>query len=325
MMLADRPRISPAVIDRIRARYDISAVADRLGFATRRVGHEYVGLCPFHKERTPSWKLNDAKGFAHCFGCGANHDTIALVMSACNLPFVEALRWLDSSELPPVDPVVRQEQELATRVAKLAQVEDARRWVAESRLVQAGDPVSTYLRARGIMLLPPDTVRLAVVPKWRDPETGEWGPSFEAMLCVAQDRIGAVTGVQRVFFARNDPALGKADKPKRSWGNVRGSPLRLGPAAAHINLAEGPEDGLSAREMMPERPCWVAFGTGNMPFIGLPDCVSEVTLLGQNNEAGKVAVRKAGEALLLRGLAVRETFPPPQFDDWNDLQRGLTK
>jgi DNA primase len=76
--------------------------------------------------------------------------------------------------------------------------------------------------------------------------------------------------------------------------------------------------------MMPERPCWVAFGTGMMPFLVLPPEVVRVTLLGQNNEPGRAAVRKASEALALR-VTVGEAFPPEGFDDWNDLQRGIRK
>lgn len=322
MTVVQRPRLDPALIARIRARYDISAVADRLGFVTKKVGHEFVGLCPFHSERTPSWKLNDAKGFAHCFGCGANQDTIGLVMAGAGLDFIDALRWLDSSELPPVDPVVRQEQEQATRDAKVRQIADARRFAGLSRLVTTGDPVSIYLRARGITIAPPSSIRFGMVPKWQDAESKEWGPEYPCMVCVAQDSAGQVTGIQRVFFARNDPALGKADKPKRSLGTIRGSPCRLGPAAAHINLAEGPEDGLSAQEIMPERPCWVAFGTSQMPFVQFPGEVRQVTLLGQNNEPGRVAVRKAAAELALR-LTVGEAFPPAGYDDWNDLHRGI--
>jgi DNA primase len=315
--------VPPDIVRRIRERYDISAVADRLGFKTQRRGHEFVGLCPFHQERTPSWKLNDAKGFAHCFGCGAHHDTIGLVSQSVGVGFRDALRWLDSSELPPVDPIVRQEQERATREAKLAQIAQAVRWFEEASRVTFGDPVDVYLRARGMTVLPPFSIRFAIVPKWQDIESGEWGPVHPCMLCAAQDAGGKITGVQRVFFLADRPELGKADKPKRSYGVVRGSPLRLGPVAEHINIAEGPEDGLSAREMMPERPCWVAFGTGNMPFVGLPPEVRRVTLLGQNNEAGRAAVHKSGEALAARGLLVGEAYPPPGFDDWNDLQRGI--
>lgn len=317
-------RVPDEVVRRIRERFNISDVADRLGFKTVRRGHEFVGLCPFHREKTPSWKLNDAKGFAHCFGCGAHHDTIDLVRAACKVGFMDALRWLDSSELPPVDPKVRQEQEEACRKAKAEQIRTARRWFAEAARVTFDDPVDVYLRARGLKVLPPFSIRFAEVPKWQDTETGEWGPKHPCMLCAAQDSSGEVTGVQRVFFLHDDPALGKADKPKRSYGVVRGSPLRLGPVARHINMAEGPEDGLSAREMMPDRPCWVAFGTGNMPLVNLPREVEHVTLLGQNNEAGRAAVRKAGEALAER-LIVGEAFPPEGYDDWNDFLRGIRK
>jgi hypothetical protein len=171
--------------------------------------------------------------------------------------------------------------------------------------------------------LPPAAIKFGMVPAWQDFESKVWGPLRPCMLCAAQDAGDAVTGVQRVFFLRDDPRLGKADKPKRSWGAIRGSPCRLGPVARHINMSEGPEDALSVREMMPERSSWCAFGTSQMPFVGLPPEVEEVTLLGQNNAASRVAIGKAGPVLLERGLACGSAFPPPEFGDWNDLKRGI--
>ena len=319
-----QPRVDAGVITRIRERFNVSDVAFRLGFKLRPMGHEYVGLCPFHRERTPSWTLNDAKGFAHCFGCGRHHDTIGLVRDTLGLDFLEALAWLDSSELPAVDPIVRQEQERATRAAKLEQIKAAVGFFADAETVRPGDPVDVYLKARAIMLPPPPTIRFGMVPAWQDRETRAWGPARPCMLCLAQlpDDVGKITGIQRVFFANDDPRLGRAEKPKRSLGAIRGSPCRLGPAARHVNLAEGPEDGLSAREMMPERPTWVAFGTSQMPFACFPPIVEEVTLLGQNNAPSRAAIVKTGEAMGERGLAVGAAFPPPAFGDWNDLKRG---
>lgn len=318
-------RVPPDIVAAIRERFNVSDVARRLGFALRPSGHEFIGLCPWHRERTASWTVNDAKGFAHCFGCGAHHDTIGLLREGAGLSFRDALVWLDASALPAVDPIVRQEQERATREARLQAIADARGFFADAETVRLGeaDPVSTYLAARHIFEAPPPTVRFGMVPAWQDRETKEWGPARPCMLVAAQDAGGTITGVQRVFFVQDRPELGRAEKPKRSLGSIRGSPGRLGEVARHINLAEGPEDALSVREMMPERPTWCAFGTSQMPFVGLPPEVEEVTLLGQNNEPSRVAVRKAGEALLERGLAVREAFPPAAFGDWNDVKRGV--
>lgn len=68
-------------------------VAKKVGLKQRGKG-EYLGLCPFHDEKTPSFTVSDAKGFYHCFGCGENGDVIAFVAKTENLSYVEALKQL---------------------------------------------------------------------------------------------------------------------------------------------------------------------------------------------------------------------------------------
>ena len=60
----------------------------------RRDKSNYVALCPFHKEKTPSFNILDDKGFYHCFGCGKNGDIFNYVMEMENISFVEALKRL---------------------------------------------------------------------------------------------------------------------------------------------------------------------------------------------------------------------------------------
>ncbi len=59
-----------------------------------RKGREYTGLCPFHQEKSPSFTVNDEKGFYHCFGCGAHGDIFDFVMHKQNMPFMEAVELL---------------------------------------------------------------------------------------------------------------------------------------------------------------------------------------------------------------------------------------
>lgn len=59
-----------------------------------RSSRDYVCLCPFHSEKTPSCHVNVGKQFFHCFGCGAGGDVITFVMKAENLEYIEAVRFL---------------------------------------------------------------------------------------------------------------------------------------------------------------------------------------------------------------------------------------
>ena len=80
-------------LDELRSRV---SVADVVGAKVKliRKGKEYMGLCPFHNEKTPSFTVNEAKGFYHCFGCGAHGDIIKFEMEANGLPFMDAVTKL---------------------------------------------------------------------------------------------------------------------------------------------------------------------------------------------------------------------------------------
>src|ERR1700752_4134668 len=70
----------PGFLDELRARVRLSDVVGRKVPLKRRSGAEYAGLCPFHNEKTPSFTVNDKKGFYHCFGCGEHGDAVGFVM-----------------------------------------------------------------------------------------------------------------------------------------------------------------------------------------------------------------------------------------------------
>ncbi|UKV13699.1 CHC2 zinc finger domain-containing protein [Thalassospiraceae bacterium SW-3-3] len=80
-------------LDDLRARVGL---ADIVGTSVKLIkrGREYSGLCPFHSEKSPSFTVNEQKGFYHCFGCGAHGDVISFVMNTRGLTFVEAVEVL---------------------------------------------------------------------------------------------------------------------------------------------------------------------------------------------------------------------------------------
>jgi DNA primase len=80
-------------IARVRDSTDFVAVVSE-HMALRRVGTRWVGLCPFHTEKTPSFSVNAELGFYYCFGCGAKGDVITFVREMEHLDFVEAVEKL---------------------------------------------------------------------------------------------------------------------------------------------------------------------------------------------------------------------------------------
>ena len=60
----------------------------------RRRGANYIGLCPFHNEKTPSFSVSKAKGICHCFSCGKGGSPVGFIMEHEQLSYAEALRYL---------------------------------------------------------------------------------------------------------------------------------------------------------------------------------------------------------------------------------------
>ena len=99
-------KFSNSFLDEIRARLPVSQVVSRR-VPLKRAGREWKGLSPFNKEKTPSFTVNDQKGFYHCFSSGKHGDVFAFVMETEGLSFPEAVERLAGDaglELPKPDP-----------------------------------------------------------------------------------------------------------------------------------------------------------------------------------------------------------------------------
>src|SRR4030095_10309570 len=88
-----RPMISQTTIQQILGRLDIIDVIGSFVKLKKR-GTNYLGLCPFHNEKTPSFTVSPAKEIYKCFGCGKSGNTISFVMEHEKYSYVEALKWL---------------------------------------------------------------------------------------------------------------------------------------------------------------------------------------------------------------------------------------
>ena len=142
--------LSPAWLDELRARTTLSAV---IGPSVKliKAGREFKACCPFHNEKTPSFTINDEKGFYHCFGCGAHGDAIRFLTDQRGMPFMDAVKELAAKagmDVPAPDP---RAAERAERSAGLYEVMDAaNRWFIEQLDGVDGAAALTYLKERGI-------------------------------------------------------------------------------------------------------------------------------------------------------------------------------
>ncbi|HUN04817.1 MAG TPA: CHC2 zinc finger domain-containing protein, partial [Niabella sp.] len=85
--------ITQASIQEILSRIDIIDVVSEFVKLKKR-GANYLGLCPFHNEKTPSFTVSPAKEIYKCFGCGRSGNTISFIMEHEKYSYVEALKWL---------------------------------------------------------------------------------------------------------------------------------------------------------------------------------------------------------------------------------------
>lgn len=317
------------LVEEAKARHDISAIIGRHTVLKKRGARELVGLCPFHDERSPSFEVNDAKGFYHCWGCGRSGDAIRFLIDKERMSFMQAVQQLLGDAFPVISDEDRARRKIEDARIMAARIDLARTiW---SRSVPArGTLADVYARSRGITMDLPETVRFVMTPRWRDDETGEVGRDCPAMACALQDVHGAIVGVQCVFLqdgGRKKYERVRADgtkaKAKLSFGIVVGSAFRLGPPSDHVVICEGPEDGLTLRQQLPDRTIWVACGTAMLSRIALPAAVQYLTLAGDNNDAGRLAVDAANAAYMELGIAVNSIFPDAGYKDWNDQLRGV--
>src|SRR5512138_781248 len=146
----------PEFLDELRNRIATSEVVGKRVKLVKK-GREHSGLCPFHNEKTPSFTVNDDKGFYHCFGCGAHGDAIRFLTDQRGMPFMDAVKELAGKagmEVPAPDPKAK---ERADRAASLTDVmAEAARWYSDQLNGLAGAEARDYLNRRGIS---PATVR----------------------------------------------------------------------------------------------------------------------------------------------------------------------
>ncbi len=141
---------TPQFLDEIRTRLILSElIGRRVRLALK--GREYIGLCPFHNEKTPSFTVNNEKGFFHCFGCGAHGDVIGFIMRDEGLSFPEAVERLCGEagmEVPLQENVSR--AAIESRLSLYGVLEEATK-VFENQLYSTRGAVAlSYLQARGL-------------------------------------------------------------------------------------------------------------------------------------------------------------------------------
>ncbi len=154
----------PEFLDLLRDKVVLSDVVARRVKLTRK-GRESLGLCPFHKEKTPSFTVNDEKGFYHCFGCGAHGDVIRFLTDCEKIPFTEAVEMLAQMAGVPLPKPDKKEMARQAHQTSLAEImEFACQYFQMQLRTPAGQKVCDYLKNRGLTGQTAKNFRLGYAP-----------------------------------------------------------------------------------------------------------------------------------------------------------------
>lgn len=153
------------IIDQVRQASSIVEIASQYTTLKRR-GRKWVGLCPFHTEKTPSFTVDDEKQLYHCFGCGVGGDVFSLLMERENLTFPEALKSLAEKYRIPLPAHQRVRPEVLKLEEKLFKTNELAVGYFKKNLTntQEGKKALEYLRNRGLSEETIQTLKIGYAP-----------------------------------------------------------------------------------------------------------------------------------------------------------------
>ena len=146
--------IPQTFIQELLARADVVEIVGRY-VQLKKGGANYMGLCPFHGEKSPSFSVSPTKQFYHCFGCGKNGDAIRFLMEHAGMTFIEATKDLAQQygmEVPEDDASPQDRERAAKQREKQATLNDVLEKAGEAyrkQLKQSPRAVE-YLKGRGL-------------------------------------------------------------------------------------------------------------------------------------------------------------------------------
>jgi DNA primase len=163
-------RISEETIESIRKANDVVDVVGEY-VQLKKQGRNYVGLCPFHNEKTPSFSVTQDKQIFHCFGCGKGGNVVTFLMEMENYSFYEALKVLsERSGIPLPDTGIRKESSLSQENQHIL---SAYEWLTKLynhvlRYTKDGQDGYQYFNDRGINNESIDIFQLGFAPNVKD-------------------------------------------------------------------------------------------------------------------------------------------------------------
>jgi DNA primase len=318
----------------------------------RKVGARYVGRCPFHDERTPSFSVNAQDKLYYCFGCHKGGDVITFVRETEQLDFVQAVEWLGerfrvSIEYEEVSPRLeearRRRERLYAVLVQAASFYERHLWETE-----AGRPVRDYLEGRGLGEAVCREFRLGLSPgrglaekasqKGFLPDelrraglTNSRGNDYfrQRLMFPLADARGRIVGFQARKLHENDPLRGKyVNSPEGELFHKSAILYGLDlarPAIAKEERAavvEGNTDVIALRQAGFE-PVVASMGTAltEQQLKELRRLTRRLYLCFDSDAAGEAAALRGMELASDRGFELRVVTLPAGQDPADDPRR----
>lgn len=234
--------LSNETVDQVKQIEDIVGIIGDY-VSLKRKGQNYVGLCPFHSEKTPSFVVSPQKKIFHCFGCHESGDHISFVMKVDNLSFVEAIKEIAKKFNIPVEEVDRPLTEFDKLRANIQSVLVEVRTIFEQAL--PGSPAEAYLKKRGVNDESIEAFHLGYEPdngtlweslkrKGHSPDilvqtglffktkSGDYGSRFRGrVIFPIMDHMGRTLGFSGRIISENDQAAKYVNSEESTLFNKR--------------------------------------------------------------------------------------------------------
>jgi DNA primase len=234
-------RFTPQFLDELRARLPVSEVVSRR-VKLRKTGREFVGLSPFNKEKTPSFTVNDQKGFFHDFSSGKHGDIFGFVMETEGVSFPEAVERLAQMAGVPLPKVSHEDEARDARRKTLYDVMELAAKFFEATLAsKVGAKARGYLADRGIDAATQLKFRLGYALPERfalKEHLGAQGVSVEDMIEVGL--LSAGENIPLPFDRFRDRVMFPITDPRGRVIAFGGRALEKDAFAKYLNSAETP-------------------------------------------------------------------------------------
>lgn len=257
--------------------------------------------CPAHDDRTPSLsvRIGDTRLLFKCFA-GCDTRDVLRAIGRLDPNALDAKGDGNAAEHFQADQWLQQRARELWRSSR-----PTNRTIAE-----------TYLRNRSI-----DITLDCLHFSHRTPlGKGAMAVFRPAMLAAVTDDSGLL-GVQRTFLDPRGRRARDLRFPRRMLGHPCRGAVRLVPATDTLGIAEGVETAISAMILL-GIPVWAALGNERFPHLSIPEAVSRLILLPDNDHAGRLAVRLATDAHNAPGRHIDTIWPWGGRNDWNDVLRA---